>query len=95
MSSRTSAITAGCSGLVGTSTGAFLAMKASLSLPADAFRFLEYHGSNDEHHLARWLRAIEIVLEHDADGEGARAIIATARRTAELYLMQFDHVMPA
>ncbi|MGN7918064.1 iron-containing redox enzyme family protein [Lysobacter sp. 22409] len=70
-------------------------MKASLSLPADAFRFLEYHGSNDEHHLARWLRAIEIVLEHDADGEGARAIIATARRTAELYLMQFDHVMPA
>jgi 3-oxoacyl-[acyl-carrier-protein] synthase-3 len=70
-------------------------MKASLDLPADAFRFLEYHGSNDEHHLLRWLRAIEIVLEHDADGHGARAIIATARRTAELYLMQFEHVLPS
>jgi 3-oxoacyl-[acyl-carrier-protein] synthase-3 len=77
-------------------------MKASLmqgkdALPADAFRFLDYHGANDEHHLLRWLRAVEIVLGHDSDGEaghGARAIIETARRTAELYLMQFEHVMP-
>ncbi len=72
-------------------------MKASLlggddPVPADAFRFLEYHGANDEHHLLRWLRAVEIVLEHDADGGGARAIVDTARRTAELYLMQFEHV---
>ncbi len=72
-------------------------IKASLlhgrdPVPADAFRFLEYHGANDEHHLLRWLRAIEIVLQHDADGAGARAIIDTARRTAQLYLMQFDHV---
>ena len=72
-------------------------MKASLmqgpdALPADAFRFLEYHGANDEHHLLRWLRAVEIVLEHDADGAGARAIVDTARRTAEMYLMQFEHL---
>ena len=72
-------------------------MKASLlgsddPVPADAFRFLEYHGANDEHHLLRWLRAVEIVLQHDADGSGARAIIDTARRTASLYLMQFEHV---
>ena len=72
-------------------------MKASLlggsdAVPADAFRFLEYHGANDEHHLLRWLRAVEIVLQHDTDGSGARAIIETARRTAELYLMQFEHV---
>ncbi|GAB3388412.1 3-oxoacyl-[acyl-carrier-protein] synthase III C-terminal domain-containing protein [Lysobacter fragariae] len=79
-------------------------MKASLmhgqdALPADAFRFLEYHGANDEHHLLRWLRAVEIVLEHDhgsgdAAGRGTRAIIDTARRTAQLYLMQFEHVTP-
>jgi 3-oxoacyl-[acyl-carrier-protein] synthase-3 len=74
-------------------------MKASLmrgpdALPADAFRFLEYHGANDEHHLLRWLRAVEIVLEHDEDGRGAQAIIDTARRTAQLYLMQFEHVTP-
>jgi 3-oxoacyl-[acyl-carrier-protein] synthase-3 len=68
-------------------------MKASLDLPAEAFRFLEYHGANDEHHLLRWLRAVEIVLEHDHDGRGIEAIIATARRTAELYLMQFEHVL--
>ena len=68
-------------------------MKASLDLPADAFRFLEYHGANDEHHLLRWLRAVEIVLQHDRDGTGARSIVDTARRTAELYLMQFDHVV--
>ncbi|HEU0305686.1 MAG TPA: iron-containing redox enzyme family protein [Lysobacter sp.] len=69
-------------------------MKDSLDLPADAFRFLDYHGANDEHHLMRWLRAVEIVLEHDADGSGAQAIIDTARRTAQLYLMQFEHAMP-
>src|SRR5688572_10351271 len=56
-------------------------MKASLgpdgkALPADAFRFLEYHGANDEHHLLRWLRAVEIVLEHDGEGS------ATAGRGA-------------
>ena len=67
-------------------------MKASLDLPADAFRFLEYHGANDEHHLLRWLRAVEIALEHDVDGSSVEAIVATARRVADLYLMQFEHV---
>ena len=67
-------------------------MKASLDLPADAFRFLEYHGANDEHHLLRWLRAVEIALEHDVDGSSLEAIVATARRVADLYLMQFEHV---
>ena len=71
-------------------------LRAALPLPASAFRFLRYHGENDEHHLQRWLRAVQIVLAAEApggDGPGARAIIATARRTAELYLMQFDHVL--
>ncbi|MCD9031142.1 iron-containing redox enzyme family protein [Luteimonas sp. Y-2-2-4F] len=69
-------------------------MKAQLDLPPDAYRFLEYHGENDEHHLLRWLRGVEIVLAHDdPDGRGARAIVQTARRTAELYLMQFEHVL--
>lgn len=69
-------------------------MKAQLDLPPHAFRFLDYHGANDAHHLLRWMRAIEIVLEHDVDGTGVQAIIDTARRTAALYLMQFEHVMP-
>ncbi|MGB3433950.1 iron-containing redox enzyme family protein [Achromobacter sp.] len=68
-------------------------LKASLQLPPDAFRFLEYHGHNDEHHLARWLSAVELALDCDEDGRAEQRIVDTARRTAALYLMQFHHVM--
>ncbi|MFT0548799.1 iron-containing redox enzyme family protein [Allopusillimonas ginsengisoli] len=67
-------------------------LKTSLPLSPDAFRFLEYHGHNDEHHLARWLTAVSIALECDDSGKAERAIVNTARRTAALYLMQFQHV---
>jgi len=67
-------------------------LKASLKLPPDAFRFLEYHGENDEHHLARWLNAVLITLDCDDSGYAERAIIDTSRRTAALYLLQFQHL---
>ena len=67
-------------------------LKATLQLPPDAFRFLEYHGQNDENHLARWLTAVEMVMALDTDGRAAQQIVATARHTAALYLMQFQHV---
>jgi len=67
-------------------------LKASLNLPPDAFRFLEYHGHNDEHHLERWLNGVAMALECDNTGHAERAIADTARRTAALYLMQFQHV---
>lgn len=68
-------------------------IKGSLkTLPHDVFRFLEYHGENDEDHLARWLMAVEMVLQRDTDGSHARAIVQTAKRTAQLYLMQFEHL---
>lgn len=70
-------------------------LKASLDLPPDRFRFLEYHGHNDENHLARWLMAVELVLDADDRGRAERHIVDTARRTAALYLMQFHHVMEA
>lgn len=70
-------------------------LKASLDLPPDRFRFLEYHGHNDENHLARWLMAVELVLDADDRGTAERHIVDTARRTAALYLMQFHHVMEA
>jgi 3-oxoacyl-[acyl-carrier-protein] synthase-3 len=66
-------------------------LRKQLPLPADAFRFLEYHGNNDEHHLARWLSAVEIALA--TDPAAAKAIAQTARRTAQLYLMQFEHIL--
>ncbi|MDM9558963.1 iron-containing redox enzyme family protein [Bordetella petrii] len=70
-------------------------LKASLDLPPDRFRFLEYHGHNDENHLARWLMAVELALDMDDHGQAERRIVDTARRTAALYLMQFHHVMEA
>ena len=67
-------------------------LKASLKLPPEVFRFLEYHGHNDEHHLNRWLMAVEMVMALDPDGRAPRQIIDTARHTASLYLMQFEHI---
>lgn len=66
-------------------------LRKQVDLPASAFRFLEYHGANDEHHLARWLSAVELVLA--LEPQAAKSIIATAKRTAQLYLMQFEHIL--
>jgi 3-oxoacyl-[acyl-carrier-protein] synthase-3 len=65
-------------------------LRKQVALPLQAFKFLEYHGANDEHHLARWLLAVEMTLT--IDPSAARAIYATAKRTAQLYLMQFEHI---
>lgn len=67
-------------------------IKAGLKLPPEAFRFLEYHGHNDENHLNRWLAAVEMAMALDGEGKAARRIVDTARHTAALYLMQFQHV---
>lgn len=69
-------------------------LRAQLDLPERAYRFLRYHGSNDEAHLQRWLRAVEIVLANDPDGRAHAAIVQTARAVAELYLLQFQAVRP-
>ncbi|MFG5780140.1 iron-containing redox enzyme family protein [Comamonas sp. J-3] len=71
-------------------------LRQSLALGPECFRFLEYHGANDENHLERWLLAVQMVmaLEDPAQaGSAARAITATARHTAQLYLMQFAHIL--
>jgi 3-oxoacyl-[acyl-carrier-protein] synthase III len=66
-------------------------LRRKLALPLEAVRFLHYHGENDVNHLARWLRCAEHAL-----GVGGQAavddIIATARDTAQLYLMQLEAV---
>ena len=70
-------------------------LKAALKLPPEVFRFLEYHGHNDENHLSRWLVAVEMVMALDTEGTAGAQMIATARHTASLYLMQFQHVTQA
>ena len=68
-------------------------LRAALPLPPDAFRFLEYHGANDENHLERWLIAVQMALDMDTEGTAQQAILQTARHTAAMYLMQFQHVL--
>ena len=59
-------------------------VKQQLNLPERCYRFLKYHGENDEHHLEHWLMALQFVLE--VGGEAARRdIVRTARDVASLY----------
>ena len=51
-----------------------------------------YKRQNDENHLDRWLAAVEMAMALDEEGGAARRIADTARHTAALYLMQFEHV---
>jgi len=66
-------------------------LRKQLDIPEQAFRFLSYHGENDASHLARWLSAAEIAVALDPDA--AARIAAGARATAELYLLQMEHVV--
>ncbi len=67
-------------------------IRRQLALPIETTKFLQYHGENDVNHLARWLHGVEIAIE--AGGEATAAdIVATARRTAQLYLMQLESVL--
>jgi 3-oxoacyl-[acyl-carrier-protein] synthase III len=67
-------------------------LRRQLALPERCFGFLAYHGQNDASHLARWLSAVEIVIEHDREGRLREAIVEAARATAELYLLQFQYL---
>lgn len=67
-------------------------IRRQLALPIETTKFLQYHGENDVNHLARWLNCVEIAI--DAGGAAtATDIVATARTTAQLYLMQLESVL--
>ncbi|MBS1961449.1 MAG: hypothetical protein JST04_04480 [Bdellovibrionales bacterium] len=65
-------------------------IKTRLGLAPNCFKFLQYHGTNDEHHLARWLGAVGIALSRGDPERVAAEILATARTVADLYLMQLE-----
>jgi 3-oxoacyl-[acyl-carrier-protein] synthase-3 len=67
-------------------------LRQQLKLPEQCFRFLSYHGQNDESHLQRWLQAVEMVLARDPQGRLRADIVRAARATAELYLLQFAFI---
>jgi len=67
------------------------ALRRQLALPLEAVRFLHYHGENDVNHLARWLTCAGLALEAGG-AQAAEDIVDTARRTAQLYLMQLESI---
>lgn len=67
-------------------------IKQQLNLPERCYRFLKYHGENDEQHLEHWLLALQFALE--VGGEAARRdIVRTARDVATLYQLQMEHIL--
>ncbi|MGB1256753.1 MAG: 3-oxoacyl-[acyl-carrier-protein] synthase III C-terminal domain-containing protein [Thiolinea sp.] len=67
-------------------------LKAQLTLPERCFRFLHYHGENDEEHLQHWLIALELALDYG--GKQTRdSILQTARDVALLYRLQMEHIL--
>lgn len=71
-------------------------LRNQLPLTERGFRFLRYHSENDINHLARWLKALTIALHRvpqDQQQANAAQILKTAQTVAQLYFMQWEHVL--
>ena len=66
-------------------------LKKHLGMQMNVFKFLEYHGENDVHHLERWANAVEMALTIQPDSY--HDILATAKKVAELYKKQWELVL--
>ncbi len=67
-------------------------LKNNLGVGIGAYRFLQYHGENDIHHLERWMTAVEMVVS--LQPEAVQRITDTARHVAQLYSLQWEYVLP-
>lgn len=66
-------------------------LKKNLNMQMNVFKFLEYHGENDVHHLERWANAVEMALTLEPSSYDD--ILATAKKVAELYRKQWEQVL--
>lgn len=66
-------------------------LKKGLNMQMNVFKFLEYHGENDVHHIERWANAVEMALAIEPSSYDE--IISTARKVAELYKKQWELVL--
>lgn len=64
-------------------------VKARLSLPDEAVRFLLYHGENDAEHMQEFEQMLRMVLPDPAVAE---RIVTCARVTARLYALQIEEI---
>jgi 3-oxoacyl-[acyl-carrier-protein] synthase-3 len=67
-------------------------LKQQLDLGPECYKFLQYHGQNDENHLYRWLSALTITMNINQDPEAIERLTETAKTVADLYLMQFKFI---
>ncbi len=67
-------------------------IKQQLKLGPECYRFLQYHGENDENHLLRWMGAVSFAVNNSDDPTLADRIIETAQTVADLYLMQLENL---
>ncbi len=65
-------------------------LKDSLNLNLTVFKFLQYHGENDQHHLQRWATAVEMALSYNP--KLSQEIVDCAQRVSQLYLMQWNDI---
>lgn len=65
-------------------------LKQHLKVPSSILKFIEYHGENDQAHMMRWLDAVKMVVNIDANA--AAEIVKVAETVAALYLQQWKFV---
>ncbi|PPD56142.1 MAG: hypothetical protein CTY10_05805 [Methylotenera sp.] len=65
-------------------------LKQHLNVPSSVLKFIEYHGENDQAHMMRWLDAVKMVVNIDANA--AAEIVRVAETVATLYLQQWKFV---
>ena len=66
-------------------------LKKNLNMQMNVFKFLEYHGENDVHHLERWANAVEMALTLEPSSYDD--ILTTAKKVATLYRKQWEQVL--
>jgi 3-oxoacyl-[acyl-carrier-protein] synthase-3 len=67
-------------------------IKQQLSFGPECYKFLQYHGENDENHLLRWMGAVSFAVNNSNDPDLADRIVETAQTVADLYLMQLENL---
>lgn len=65
-------------------------IKESLKVNSSILKFIEYHGENDQAHMARWLNAVKMVAQ--IEPQAMYEIVSVAETVAALYLQQWKYI---
>ncbi|NQZ00951.1 MAG: 3-oxoacyl-ACP synthase [Bdellovibrionales bacterium] len=65
-------------------------LKDTFGTELKVYKFLEYHGENDQNHLMRWANAVDLALAYSPNM--ASEIVECAKKVAMLYSMQWTDI---